>query len=310
MKMSTLQRLALDDSKSKNTKKETPKPSDGLKRYIEEASEEGRKPPILHIVDSSKSTEITLGFYNATFVRATIEDMNTHFKVAGCSTGNLKESLDIRDFYGSNDQEERSFLIYGAICEALCRAGIPIEPVVADKDILVKFITDSLVSCKVDISKCKCLDLSRVRESYKLREISSIPSNSEGFKFTLAGIDGNVIVTVYLFRIYVTTFDSKVYEIALPMYSDEAVEHADVNVAILWITFAMLHLYVKESLYTSSTNALSTNALISESNISYAESNDICISSPSAIRSELCCTKRQEKYKNKGQMNRAMKSFK
>lgn len=286
-KISELQKLNLNSSGSKITREKTirenstkEKLDDGIERYISNTPrDQNNKPPILHIVDSQKSTHIAIGLHENSFIWATLENTDTQSKVFGYSTGNLKKSLTNLSSFGFYCEKEfdetKCLMVYGAICEALCRAGISLKFITADIYHLSAFINLSLYYYHMTgpFPDDNEADLPELLNWLEVEKASSLPKNDIFGKFILPN---KIILVVTNTQFFINVSESEVYCMERPWTDTHTHYHTETDTAGLWILLASLEFHIKESLSRLNNE--------NDFNIPLSDYEDARLISPSAFR--------------------------
>jgi len=299
-KLRKLQELSLNSYGEEKQEKE--KLNDNIERYISNTPrDQNNKPPILHIVDSQKSTHIAIGLHENSFIWATIENTDTQSKVSGYSTGNLKESLtnlSSFEFYSEKEFDEMKYLIvYGSICEALCRAGISLKLVTANIYHLSAFINLSLDYYHMtrffpDYNGAKLAELLYWLEVDKA---SSLPKSDIFGKFILPN---KTIIVVTNERFFIKVSESEVYRMQRPYIDNDTRYYTETDTVGLWILLASLEFHIKESLSRLNNE--------NEFNIQLSDYEDACLISPSAFKGIFLDTHTKKASTEKSEKLKAM----
>lgn len=304
--LSSLRRLNLGQNET-NSKKELAKKeekkvkvNDEYERYMDEwdSYDPPYNPPALHIIDKSKTVEITLSVQRNAFVQATIEDKISYCRRVGCSTGNITNIFDrVRNIELQDWNDllyKKSVLFYGFICEALCRAGIPIDPVIADLDMLERFVSESVEFCFHDTENDCIGKMTKLPSTLEIEQVDFIPED-KGRKFILP--NKAIIFLSFDSNFYIKISDSEIYKLRRPFfpYSDYHAD-ADADIAAVWILLESLGFYVDEILYRKDNNV--------DFQIPLSEFDNAKIITPSAIRGELCHVQAWLDYREKERKNR------
>ncbi len=301
-KISELQKLNLNSSGSKLPEKKTIKENstkeklnDDYERYMDDWDLYGSpyNPPALHITDKSKTVEITLSVQRNAFVQATIEDKISYCRRIGCSTGNITEIFDrVRNIELQDWNDllyKKSVLFYGFICEALCRAGIPIDPVIADLDMLERFVSESMEFCFHDTENDCIGKMAKLPSTLKIEQVDFIPEG-RGRKFILP--NKAIIFLSFDSGFYIKISDSEIYKLRRPFFPNSDYHaDADADIAAVWILLESLGFYVDEILYRKDNNV--------NFQIPLSEFDNAKIITPSAIRGELCFVQAWIDYEEK-----------
>lgn len=219
--------------------------------------------PILHIVDTLNSKEITLSLIENSYIQATQENLQTHAKVIKRSSRNLKELLSNVDIAFQKPKFEnlqqaltsyknialkmtRDLLIYSCICEACNKAKISCENLEDNMDILNEFVMMSL--CYYNYHSCNVkFDFQALEEFIRTGFLhnTDIGENPEYYDIKVYP-SKEVLIGIAVDSIYVLqTLDDVMYRIRYPEFFGSArdiIPVTDTVISLLWILLFRLNL--------------------------------------------------------------------
>ena len=137
--------------KEKEQQQDSIKNSNELECYIIPGDDDNC--PSLRIVNISKSTRFSMNIFRNIYIQCALTNMQDYSVASGQSTDTFSKVMGRIDNYNdSNSILTRDLLIYGFICEAFSKAGLPHEMILQHIDIITKFIKESL--CYYEYRTC------------------------------------------------------------------------------------------------------------------------------------------------------------
>lgn len=161
--MSNLSKFHLTSSRaSSNT-------SNQFKGYITEST-----CPVLHLYNEETSKQISLSLCDNRFMQSIIILPDKDYMPYGQSAYRFFSDMSELSFLDKSTQDDvltlLNVIVFGHICEAICKAGIEIEEITSCTNLLNDFINSSLKYCGY-LNKYK-FDLSKLKHSIQIKEMN------------------------------------------------------------------------------------------------------------------------------------------
>lgn len=163
----------------------------------------------------------------------------------------------------------------GAICEALCRAGISLKFITADIYHLSTFINLSLYYYHMTgpFPDDNEADLPELLKWLEVEKASSLPKSDIFGKFILPN---KAIIVVTNAQFFIKVSESEVYCMQRPWTDTPTKYHTETDIAGFWLLLASLEFHIKESLSRLNNE--------NDFNIPLSDYEDARLISPSAFR--------------------------
>lgn len=247
-----LKPMSLNQKEKEQQQQDTIENSNELECYI--IPDDVDDNPVLHIVDASKSTMCSMRLFRNRYVHCFLTNMQDYSTISGQSTDTFSKVMGRIDNYNdSNSILTRDLLIYGFICEAFSKAGLPHKMILQHIDIITKFIQESLCyyeyrTCSIEFNLSKLLPFIQVKkEEYDTCAIMKrfiLPG-----EVTPNGLLCKGLIAVSERSAYIRSSLHDVYKIDCPKFLAPISDHrilSDAVNSLLWILLEHLGFYGNE----------------------------------------------------------------